>query len=180
MTLRIRRDGAERDVAVTPVAKDGTVGRIGVDARQRAVDGPAAASLDAVQPQLKHNVESAGLIFKTLGASSLGEASPQAADGPVGIAQLSGGRRRRAGRAVRADGVDQPEPRPPQPAADPGARRRPHLHHGARGVARRDFSLRVKEKMLMAGFVLLMTLMVTVIYNDLMRIEWIRTLMPWR
>ena len=47
-------------------------------------------------------------------------------------------------------------------------------------MARRDFCLQVKEKMLFAGFVLLMTLMVTVIYNDLTRIAWIEQLMPWR
>ena len=44
-------------------------------------------------------------------------------------------------------------------------------------LARRDFSLRVKEKMLFAGFVLLMTLMVTVIYNDLRRVEWLSRLL---
>ena len=48
------------------------------------------------------------------------------------------------------------------------------------GLVRRDFSVRVKEKMLMAGFVILMMLMVTVIYNDLTRIRWIERLMPWR
>jgi regulator of sigma E protease len=48
------------------------------------------------------------------------------------------------------------------------------------GVSRRDFSMAVKEKMLLAGFVLLMMLMVTVIYNDLTRISWIEGLMPWR
>ena len=48
------------------------------------------------------------------------------------------------------------------------------------GLARRDFSIRVKEKMLLAGFVVLMMLMVTVIYNDLARISWIENLMPWR
>jgi regulator of sigma E protease len=48
------------------------------------------------------------------------------------------------------------------------------------GVARRDFSMQVKEKMLLAGFVVLMMLMVTVIYNDLTRISWIERLMPWR
>jgi regulator of sigma E protease len=48
------------------------------------------------------------------------------------------------------------------------------------GLARRDFSMHVKEKMLMAGFVVLMMLMVTVIYNDLTRISWIERLMPWR
>jgi regulator of sigma E protease len=48
------------------------------------------------------------------------------------------------------------------------------------GIARRDFSVRVKEKMLLAGFVVLMLLMVTVIYNDLTRISWFERLMPWR
>jgi regulator of sigma E protease len=47
-------------------------------------------------------------------------------------------------------------------------------------LVRRDFSLAVKEKMLFAGFVALMALMVTVIYNDLTRITWIERLMPWR
>jgi regulator of sigma E protease len=48
------------------------------------------------------------------------------------------------------------------------------------GAARRDFSIRVKEKMLLAGFVVLMMLMVTAIYNDLSRVSWIGRLMPWR
>ena len=48
------------------------------------------------------------------------------------------------------------------------------------GVARRDFSMKAKEHMLAAGFVLLVTLMATVIYNDLMRIAWIERLLPWR
>jgi regulator of sigma E protease len=48
------------------------------------------------------------------------------------------------------------------------------------GLARRDFSIRVKEKMLLAGFVVILMLMVTVIYNDLTRISWIERLMPWR
>jgi regulator of sigma E protease len=51
---------------------------------------------------------------------------------------------------------------------------------GLEGLARRDFSMRVKEKMLLAGFVLLVMLMATVIYNDLMRITWIEKLVPWR
>ena len=48
------------------------------------------------------------------------------------------------------------------------------------GVARRDFSMRIKERMLFAGFVLLMLLMVTVIYNDLTRVQWVENLMFWR
>ena len=34
--------------------------------------------------------------------------------------------------------------------------------------------------LLLAGFVVLMMLMVTVIYNDLTRISWLERLMPWR
>ena len=48
------------------------------------------------------------------------------------------------------------------------------------GLARRDFSIQMKEQMLFAGFLLLMLLMVTVIYNDLTRIRWIENLMFWR
>lgn len=33
--------------------------------------------------------------------------------------------------------------------------------------------MRAKERMLMAGFAMLMVLMVTVIYNDLTRVEWL-------
>jgi hypothetical protein len=39
--------------------------------------------------------------------------------------------------------------------------------------------MKVKEKMLMVGFVLLLTLMVTVIYNDLTRLEWLHKLNPF-
>ena len=46
------------------------------------------------------------------------------------------------------------------------------------GIARRDFSVRVKEKVLLAGFVVLMMLMVTVFYNDLSRIGVFDRLMP--
>ena len=48
------------------------------------------------------------------------------------------------------------------------------------GLVRRDFSMRVKEKMFLAGFAVLLMLMVTVIYNDLTRIALFEKLMPWR
>ena len=48
------------------------------------------------------------------------------------------------------------------------------------GVSRRDFSVRLKERIALAGFVLLMTLIVTVTYNDLARYPWIERLMIWR
>jgi membrane-associated protease RseP (regulator of RpoE activity) len=48
------------------------------------------------------------------------------------------------------------------------------------GLARRDFSVRIKEKILLAGFVVLMMLMVTVIYNDLARLSVFERLNPWK
>ena len=38
------------------------------------------------------------------------------------------------------------------------------------GVTRRDLSVRVKERILLAGAALIVLLMVTVIYNDVMRL----------
>ena len=38
------------------------------------------------------------------------------------------------------------------------------------GLARRDLSMRVKERILMAGAALIVLLMVTVIYNDIERL----------
>jgi membrane-associated protease RseP (regulator of RpoE activity) len=46
------------------------------------------------------------------------------------------------------------------------------------GLSRRDFSTKVKEKILGAGFVLLLLLTVTVIYNDLTRLQWVPRLLP--
>ena len=41
---------------------------------------------------------------------------------------------------------------------------------GFEGLTRRDLSIRVKERILMAGAVLIVALMTTVIYNDVMRL----------
>ena len=47
------------------------------------------------------------------------------------------------------------------------------------GLSRRDFSVRIKEKIQLAGFVVILMLMVTVIYNDLTRINWGEWLGLW-
>jgi regulator of sigma E protease len=121
------------------------------------------------------------MIVKTLAGLFAGETPVKQLMGPVGIAEMSG-------TAASAGWI------PlftllamisvnlgllnlmPVPVLDGG-----HIAILAlEGLSRRDFSMRVKEKMLLAGFVLLVMLMVTVIYNDLMRVEWIGRLMPWR
>ena len=110
-----------------------------------------------------------------------GEASPKQLMGPVGIAQLSG-ESAQAGWIALLSLMASISLNlgllnlMPIPVLDGG-----HIFIMAiETISRRDFSLAVKEKMLFVGFVLLMTLMVTVIYNDLTRITWIENLMPWR
>ena len=148
-----------------------------VDQSIRLTPGPIEALVLSVQK----NVESAGLIFQTVWGLLTRETSPKQLMGPVAIAQLSGESAQlgwipllslMAAISLNLGLLNLL----PIPILDGG-----HiLIMALEGVARRDFSVRVKEKMLLAGFVVLMMLMVTVIYNDLARISWIENLMPWR
>ena len=181
LTLRVRRDGAEREFVVTPIARADGTGRIGVEVRYEQSIVQAAGLLDAARLSYHHNLDSAGLVFKTLRGLFVGEASPKQLTGFIGIAQASG--------AMAAEGAAALFMFMamlsmnlailnllPIPMLDGG-----HIFiMMLEGLARRDFSLRVKERLLMVGFALVMTLMVTVIYNDLMRIDWIENLVPWR
>ena len=177
--ILIKRSGQEMHINVTPERR-GDRGMIGIYFGQQTKSfkpGP----LEAIQLSIQRNIEFGGLIFKTLGGLFVGTTSPRQLMGPVAIAQLSG--------ESAALGVI-----PlltllasislnlgllnlmPIPVLDGG-----HiLIMALEGIARRDFSAQVKEKMLLAGFVLILLLMVTVIYNDLTRISWIERLMPWR
>ncbi|HXH26134.1 MAG TPA: RIP metalloprotease RseP [Vicinamibacterales bacterium] len=137
--------------------------------------------LEAVKLSIERNIESTGLIFTTLAGLFTGETSVRQLQGPVGIAQLSGESAQQGFLALLSLmallsinlGILNLMP---IPMLDGG-----HIMIMAlEGIARRDFSMQVKEKMLLAGFVVLMMLMVTVIYNDLTRISWIERLMPWR
>ena len=123
---------------------------------------------------IDRNVQNAGLIFRTVWDLITRETSPKQLMGPVAIAQLSGESAQlgwialfslMASISLNLGLLNLL----PIPVLDGG-----HIFIMAlEGVARRDFSIRVKEKMLLAGFVMLMMLMVTVIYNDLTRISWI-------
>jgi regulator of sigma E protease len=180
MRFTIQRDGDSRELVATPQERDGTP-RLGFNFTPYEVRTIEPGPLQAIQMSLRRNLEWSTLIFQTLGGLLLGETSPRQLMGPVGIAQLSGG-------AAEAGWI------PlftllamislnlgiinllPIPVLDGG-----HIFIMAlEGIARRDFSVRAKEKMLMAGLVVLMMLMVTVIYNDLTRVEWLERLMPWR
>ena len=135
----------------------------------------------AIELSVQKNVQGAGLIFQTVWGLITRETSPKQLMGPVAIAQLSG-ETAQLGWIALANLMAMISLNlgllnlMPIPILDGG-----HIFIMAlEGLARRNFSIRVKEKMLLAGFVVLMMLMVTVIYNDLTRISWIERLMPWR
>jgi regulator of sigma E protease len=177
--LTVRRNGQEQHISVTP-EKRGDRGLIGI-AINEAIKTFNPGPLEAVVLSVQRNVEFSGLIFRTLGGLLVGSTSPRQLMGPVAIAQLSG-ESAAAGWVALFTLMASISLNLgllnllPIPVLDGG-----HiLIMALEGIARRDFSMQVKEKMLLAGFVVLMMLMVTVIYNDLTRISWIERLMPWR
>ncbi len=180
LTLTVRRDGQLADLNVAP-EQQGDRALIGVGFSPYELRVMEPGFFEAFAMSLERNYEWSGLIFQTLVGLVTAETSPRQLVGPVGIAQLSGGAAQVGWVALFSLmamislnlGILNLLP---IPILDGG-----HIFIMAmEGVSRRDFSLRVKERMLMAGFVVLMMLMVTVIYNDLTRIEWIEGLMPWR
>ena len=180
LALTVRRDGQLTDLRVAP-EQQGDRALIGVGFSPYELRVMEPDFLEAFAMSLERNYEWSGLIVQTLVGLVTAETSPRQLVGPVGIAQLSGGAAQVGWVALFSLmamislnlGILNLLP---IPILDGG-----HIFIMAmEGVSRRDFSIRVKERMLMAGFVVLMMLMVTVIYNDLTRIEWIEGLMPWR
>jgi regulator of sigma E protease len=181
LPLEVRRGDARVTVTLVPrlIDRQVIIGATITEAEFKTVEpGP----VEAVKLSLKQNWEWTTLIFETLGGLFTRQTSVKQLMGPVAIADLSG-------TAAQQDswiplfqlmamislnlGLLNLMP---IPVLDGG-----HIAILAlEGVSRRDFSMKVKEKMLLAGFVLLLMLMVTVIYNDLMRIQWIERLVPWR
>jgi regulator of sigma E protease len=177
--LTIKRGEEQLRIPATPEQRGdrGMLGLYVTEPTRTFQPGP----VEAVRLSVERNIEFSGLIFRTLGGLFVGETSPRQLMGPVAIAQLSGESAQAgwialftlmASISLNLGLLNLL----PIPVLDGG-----HiLIMAVEGIARRDFSMAVKEKMLLAGFVLLMLLMVTVIYNDLTRISWIERLMPWR
>ena len=187
VTMTIERGGVEQDLSIVPEANSGRcpslpqgAGCIGISIGEDVTvikPGP----IDALGMSLKHNYDSAGLIFMTIGQLITRETSTRQLMGPLAIAQLSGESAQQGWAALFALmatislnlGLLNLLP---IPVLDGG-----HIFIMAlEGLARRDFSMRVKEKMFLVGFAALLMLMVTVIYNDLTRIPIFERLMPWR
>jgi len=182
MAVTVLRNGAEHTITVTPARhpQNNAIGYLGVlpvDETRSLKPGP----VEAIGMSVQRNAEYAGLIFQTVWGLITRETSPRQLMGPVAIAQLSGESALlgwiplltlMASISLNLGLLNLL----PIPILDGG-----HIFIMAlEGLVRHDFSTKVKEKMLLAGFVVLMMLMVTVIYNDLTRISWIERLMPWR
>ncbi|MGE3507917.1 MAG: RIP metalloprotease RseP [Vicinamibacterales bacterium] len=179
MTMSVLRNGQPLDIPVTPDRR-GETGWLGIGLADQTKEVKPGA-LEALRMSGEKNIQYAGLIFETVWGLLTRETSPKQLMGPVAIAQLSGESAQlgwiallslMASISLNLGLLNLL----PIPVLDGG-----HiLIMALEGIARRDFSMRVKEKMLLAGFMVLMALMVTVIYNDLTRISWIERLMPWR
>ena len=180
IAIRFARNGQEQDVRLVPVKraeKSWAIG-IGISDQLTHVD---PGVFEALKMSVVQNWEATGLIFRTLAGLFTGETSPRQLMGPVGIASLSGESAQAgiipllgllASISLNLGLLNLM----PIPVLDGG-----HiLILLLEGIARRDFSIRIKERMLIGGFVLLMLLMVTVIYNDLTRVQWVENLMFWR
>jgi len=180
LQFHVRRNGTMQTVPVAPRDVNGTV-MIGAQIRAWETVTVNPGPLEAIKLSAEKNWEWSKLIVQTLVGLFTRETSVKQLMGPVAIADLSGA-------AAQAGWISLFSLMAmislnlgllnlmPIPVLDGG-----HIFILAlEGLARRDFSIKVKEKMLLAGFVLLLMLMVTVIYNDLMRIQWIEKLVPWR
>ena len=179
LTVSVRRDGMVRDFDLAAQSV-GDAWRIGVSLipESRVIE---PGILEAVTMSIEQNYEWSGLIFQTLGGLFTGDTPTSQLVGPVGIMQMSGSAASigwiplftlMAMISINLGILNLL----PIPILDGG-----HiLVMGLEGIARRDFSVQLKERIMLAGFVVILTLMVTVIYNDLTRVAWIERLMIWR
>jgi regulator of sigma E protease len=173
LRLSVKRAGAPREIVVTPRPIGDKV-MIGAQFSFFETVSVKPGPIGSAKLSAAKNWEWATQIFETLGGLMTRETSVKQLMGPVAIADLSGSAAQAgwlplftlmAMISVNLGLLNLM----PIPVLDGG-----HiLILALEGLARRDFSMKVKEKMLGAGFVLLLMLMVTVIYNDLMRIPWI-------
>ncbi len=179
LMLTVVRGGQTLKIEVTPALR-GNVGLIGVELSPFEVRTIEPGPLQAIQMSFEKNYAWSGLIFQTLGGLLTSETSPKQLVGPLGIAQLSGGAAQiglvalftlMAMISLNLGILNLL----PIPVLDGG-----HIFIMAlEGLSRRDFSVRIKEKIQLAGFVVILMLMVTVIYNDLTRINWGEWLGLW-
>jgi regulator of sigma E protease len=179
-TLTILRDSLPLEFRLA-ATRDGDRYLIGVDLPSPVVVDREPNPLLALVAAVRECVRITGLTFTVLSRLVRGQLSLRQMMGPVGIAQASGQAARSGARSLFTLmaffslqlGIFNLLP---IPVLDGG-----HIAIVAlEGLARRDFSWKLKERILQVGLVLLLMLMGTVIYLDLTKIESIERFLPWR
>lgn len=173
------RDGREITLQVTPEGEPGKgVIGTGLEYESRQIK---PGFFQAIAMSVQKNWDGTRMILKTLAGLFTRETPVRQLMGPVAIGELSGSAAQLGWTALFSFmamislnlGLINLMP---IPVLDGG-----HITILAlEGLARRDFSMKVKEKILIAGFAVILMLMATVIYNDLTRVEWIEKFMFWR
>ncbi|HEY7497436.1 MAG TPA: RIP metalloprotease RseP [Vicinamibacterales bacterium] len=178
--IEVERSGSRVALNVTP-RRIGDAPRVGASISPFEVRTFYPGAIGAFTMSVQRNWEGSVAILQTLGRVVTGQTSVRQLAGPVGIAGQTGAAAAQGWTALLSLmalislnlGLLNLMP---VPVLDGG-----HIAILAlEGVSRRDFSIAVKEKMLLVGFALLVLLMATVIYNDLTRIAWIQKALPWK
>jgi regulator of sigma E protease len=170
IVLTIERDGQSRQFPVVPQDRAGS-GVIGVSISPFEVRRVDPTLLQAVKLSIQRNWETAVSIVGTIAGLVRGQTPVRQLMGPVAIAQLSGSAAQ-LGWTYLFDLMAMVSLNLglinllPVPVMDGGQ----IAILGFEGLARRDLSMRVKERILLAGAALIVALMATVIYNDVMRL----------
>jgi regulator of sigma E protease len=170
LVIEIERDGAPMAVTVTPEGKAGS-SKIGIHFFDTPFEHIDPTMAQAVRMSLKENWDSARLIGRTLREIVTGETPVKKLMGPLAIADLSGSAAQlgllpllglMAGISLNLALLNLM----PVPVLDGGQ----ILILALEGIARRDISLRVKERIAVVGAVAILLLMVVVLYNDIARL----------
>jgi regulator of sigma E protease len=170
LRLTIERAGISQEVVVVP-EKHGEVGLIGVSINQFEVRRIEPTLWQAAKMSAQRNWQTTTMIAALLRGLFRGQTPMRQLMGPVAIAQLSGSMAElgwtyllefMAMISLNLGLINLL----PVPVMDGGQ----IAILGFEGLTRRDLSMRVKERILMAGAVLIVALMATVIYNDIMRL----------
>jgi regulator of sigma E protease len=170
IVFRVERGTEQVDVRVVP-RLDGDIGRIGATIRGTEVRWVDPNAIEALKLSAEQNWNTAVEILSLLKGLVTRDVPVRQLMGPVSIASLSG--------TAGEEGWDvlfglmatislnlALLNLMPIPVLDGGQ----IMILAVEGVARRDLSIKVKERILLAGAALIVMLMVTVIYNDIARL----------
>lgn len=170
VTFTVERGGQELALRITP-ARNGEIGQIGAQIAGYETRRVDPSALQAVQMSFAQTWENSKLIGQTLGGLFTRETPVNQLMGPVAIAQMSGATAQlgwlpllslMAMISLNLGLLNLA----PIPVLDGGHM----LILALEGLARRDFSAKLKERVLMAGAAAIMLLMATVLFNDFARL----------